>query len=74
VNEQFTYVLEGALCFTIGEELAEEVVVRSGDVLHVPSNVWHKAVALGDTLDMDIFSPPRQDWLNHSDTYLRQRI
>jgi quercetin dioxygenase-like cupin family protein len=72
-NEQFSYIVEGALRFWIGEDLAEEVVVRSGEVLHIPSNVWHKAEALEDTLDMDVFSPPREDWLNRTDTYLRQR-
>ena len=45
--------------------------MRSGEVLHIPSNVWHKAEALEDTLDMDVFSPPREDWLNHTDTYLQ---
>jgi quercetin dioxygenase-like cupin family protein len=71
-NEQFTYVLEGALRFWIGEDGAEEVVVRAGEVLHIPSNVPHKAEALEDTLDMDIFSPPRQDWLDHTDDYFHR--
>jgi quercetin dioxygenase-like cupin family protein len=70
-NEQFTYVLDGALRFWIGEDETEEVVVRTGEVLHLPSNVWHKAEALEDTLDMDIFNPPRQDWLDRTDDYLR---
>lgn len=71
-NEQFTYVLEGALRFLLGEDGAEDVVVRTGEVLHIPSNVPHEALALEDTLDMDIFSPPREDWLNRTDDYLRQ--
>ncbi|HMB91702.1 MAG TPA: cupin domain-containing protein [Rhodothermales bacterium] len=70
-NEQLTYVLEGALKFWIGSEDGDEVVVRAGEVLHIPSNVPHKALALEDTLDVDIFSPPRQDWLDKTDTYLR---
>ena len=72
-NEQLTYILEGALRFWIGEDEAEEIVVRAGEVLHIPSNVWHKAEALEDTLDVDIFSPPRQDWLNHTDSYFHQK-
>ena len=60
-NEQFTYILEGALHFWIGDDGAEEVVVRAGEVLHIPSNVPHKAEALEDTLDVDVFDPPRQD-------------
>lgn len=68
-NEQITYILDGALRFWIGEEGEEEVVVRSGEVLHIPSNVPHRAEALEDTLDVDVFSPPRQDWLDGTDTY-----
>lgn len=71
-NEQLTYILEGALRFWIGEDENEEVVVRAGEVLHIPSNVWHKAEALEDTLDVDVFSPPRQDWLDKTDAYLRR--
>ena len=72
-NEQITYILEGALRFHIGAEDGEEIIVRAGDVLHIPSNVPHTAEALEDTLDVDIFSPPRQDWLDKSDDYLRQK-
>ena len=71
-NEQLTYILEGALRFFIGEDESETIEVRAGEVLHIPSNVWHKAEALEDTLDVDIFSPPRQDWLEKSDAYLRR--
>ncbi len=68
-NEQITYILEGALRFWIGEDESEEVMVRAGEVLHIPSNVVHKALALEETLDVDVFSPPRQDWLDGTDTY-----
>ena len=71
-NEQLTYILEGALRFWIGEDGSEEVTVRAGEVLHIPSNVPHRAEALEDTLDVDIFSPPRQDWLDKTDAYLRR--
>jgi quercetin dioxygenase-like cupin family protein len=70
-NEQFTYIIDGALHFRIGDDGAEEVTVRAGEVLHIPSNVWHEATALEDTLDMDVFSPPRADWLAKTDAYLR---
>lgn len=70
-NEQFTYILQGALRFLLGEDGKEEVIVREGEVLHLPSNVWHEAHALEDTLDMDIFAPPREDWLAKTDAYLR---
>ena len=68
-NEQITWILEGALKFWIGEDGAEEVIVRAGEVLHIPSNVPHKAEALERTLDLDVFAPPRQDWLDHTDGY-----
>ena len=71
-NEQITYILSGALKFWIGEDQKEELIVRPGEVLHIPSNVPHKAEALEDTLDVDIFSPPRQDWLDKTDAYLRK--
>lgn len=72
-NEQITYILEGALKFWIGEDESKEVIVRAGEVLVIPSHVLHKAEALEDTLDVDIFSPPREDWLNKTDDYLRQK-
>lgn len=70
-NEQITYVLEGALRFLLGEAQDEEVIVRAGEVLTIPPHLPHSAVALEDTLDVDIFNPPRQDWLDGSDAYLR---
>lgn len=72
-NEQLTYILEGALRFWIGEDESETLDVRAGEVLHIPANVWHKAEALEDTLDVDIFDPPREDWLNHTDAYFHQK-
>ena len=70
-NEQLTYILEGALRFRLGDDLGREVVVAAGEVLYIPSNVPHEAEALEDTLDVDVFNPPREDWLNKSDAYLR---
>lgn len=71
-NEQITYILEGGLRFWIGEDESETLDVLAGDVLHIPSMVYHKAEALEDTLDVDVFSPPREDWLNKTDDYLRR--
>ena len=67
-NEQLTYILEGALKFAIN---GTEVVVRSGEVLCIPANMPHEAWALEDTLDLDVFTPPREDWLDKTDDYLR---
>jgi len=71
-NEQITYILEGGLRFWIGEDESEVIDVRAGEVLHIPSLVKHKAEALEDTVDVDIFSPPRRDWLDKTDDYLRR--
>ncbi|HZR10602.1 MAG TPA: cupin domain-containing protein [Myxococcales bacterium] len=72
-NEQITYVLSGALRFRLGAEPGEQVDVRAGEVLHIPGNLPHSAEALEDTLDVDIFDPPRRDWLDGTDHYLRQK-
>jgi quercetin dioxygenase-like cupin family protein len=71
-NEQLTYILSGALRFWIGADRAQEIDVRAGEVLHIPSNVPHEARALEDTLDVDIFDPPRQDWLDGTDSYFHR--
>ena len=71
-NEQYTYILEGGLRFWIGEDEKQVMDVMAGEVLHIPSMVWHKAEALVDTLDLDVFDPPRQDWINKTDAYLRK--
>ena len=67
-NEQVTYILEGALKFALE---GKEVTVHAGEVLCIPANVPHEAFALEDTVDLDIFNPPRQDWIDRDDAYLR---
>jgi len=69
-SEQMTYVLQGALKFLIS---GEEITVREGEVLHIPSWIEHQAEALDDTFELDLFSPIRQDWLDHTDTYFHNR-
>jgi quercetin dioxygenase-like cupin family protein len=71
-NEQITYILNGALQFWLGPEGNQELTVRAGEVLVIPSNLEHRALALEDTLDVDVFNPPREDWLNGTDAYLRR--
>ncbi len=68
-SEQMTYVLSGALKFLVD---GREVVVREGEVLHIPSWLPHQAEALDDTFEMDMFSPIRQDWLDHTDDYFHR--
>jgi len=67
-NEQITYILEGALKFWVD---GKEIVVNAGEVLTIPPHMPHKAEAMVDTVDLDVFNPPRADWLNKTDQYLR---
>src|SRR5690349_22741325 len=68
INEQVTYILDGALKFWID---GKEITVNAGEVLTIPPNMPHKAEAMADTLDLDVFTPPRADWMNKDDSYLR---
>ena len=72
VHEQMTYVLDGCLRLTVGEDGATSYDLRGGEVVVLPSNVPHAAEALEDTRVIDVFSPPREDWLNRTDAYLRR--
>lgn len=69
-NEQITYILEGALRFTMGH--GQIITVGAGEVLVIPSHMPHQAEALEDTVDLDIFAPPRADWIAGTDAYLRK--
>ena len=71
-NEQLTYLLSGAMEFWVGANDEQNLIVRAGEVLVIPSNIPHRALALEDTLDVDVFNPPRQDWLQGTDAYLRR--
>jgi quercetin dioxygenase-like cupin family protein len=78
VNEQVTYILQGALRLWVGDKVdspsdADGVLVSAGEMLVIPSNVPHRAIAVEDTLDLDVFAPPREDWLSGTDDYLRQK-
>jgi len=68
-NEQVSYVLDGVMKFFLDNR---EVIVSAGEVLCIPPNMPHEAIALEDTVDVDIFNPPRQDWIDKDDAYLRQ--
>jgi quercetin dioxygenase-like cupin family protein len=68
-NEQMTYILEGALKFSVQ---GKEVIVRAGEILVIPAHVPHSAEALEDTVDLDVFCPPRADWISGTDAYLRK--
>lgn len=69
-NEQVTHVQSGVLQFTIE---GKEITVGPGEWLVIPPDLPHTALALEDTIDIDIFTPPRQDWIDKTDQYLRAR-
>jgi quercetin dioxygenase-like cupin family protein len=71
VNEQVTYVVDGVLEFWFGDADEQHIIVRAGEVVSIPSQLSHRAVALEDTFELDIFNPPRQDWIDGTDAYLR---
>ena len=68
-SEQFSLILSGALKFFFDQG---ERIVRAGEMVFIPSNVPHAAEALEDTVDLDIFSPRREDWIRKDDAYLRR--
>ena len=67
-GEQFTLILSGALRLLFDDH---EEIVRAGEMIFIPSQVPHGAVALEDTVDLDIFGPRREDWITSDDAYLR---
>jgi len=69
-SEQFSYCMTGALKFRIGDE---EMTLNAGELVQIPSNVPHEAVALEDFTGIDAFSPIRKDWVDGTDNYLRQK-
>lgn len=69
-NEQLSYTLDGAVKFWLA---GREVTVRAGEVICIPANLPHKAEALEDSVSLDVFTPPRSDWINRTDQYLRRQ-
>lgn len=68
-NEQITSVFQGALKLSFS---GHDVIVRPGETVSIPPNVPHSAEALEDTLVIDVFTPPRRDWEQKQDAYLRE--
>ena len=69
MNEQYSWIISGALNFVFDDR---EILVGTGEILLIPANVAHSAVALEDTVDVDIFAPRREDWIRKEDSYLRK--
>jgi quercetin dioxygenase-like cupin family protein len=69
MNEQYSWIISGALKFVFDDR---EILVGEGEILLIPANVAHSAVALEDTVDVDIFAPRRDDWIRKDDSYLRK--
>ena len=69
INEQYSWIISGSLKFIFDDR---EILVGAGEILLIPGNAAHSAVALEDTVDVDIFAPRREDWIRKDDSYLRQ--
>jgi quercetin dioxygenase-like cupin family protein len=69
-NEQITFITQGALRFDFDD--GTSLTVHEGEVLVIPGDLPHSATALSDCIDFDIFAPPRQDWIDKDDSYLRK--
>jgi quercetin dioxygenase-like cupin family protein len=69
LNEQYSWIISGALKFIFDDR---EILVGAGEILFIPANVPHSAVAIEDTVDVDIFAPRREDWIRKDDSYLRK--
>ena len=72
VHEQVTQVIAGKMRFWLGENKDQVIDLEAGDVLVIPSNLPHEALMIGEVEEIDTWSPPRQDWLDKSDHYLRK--
>jgi len=72
VHEQITQVIEGRMRFSFGEDKGEVIEAGPGSVIVIPSNLPHEALCIGDVVEMDMWTPRRDDWLDGSDSYLRQ--
>ncbi len=68
-NEQISQILSGTLRFLVE---GKQIDLNAGEFLFIPPNVPHSAVALEDTVAIDTFNPPRQDWIDGTDQYLRK--
>ena len=71
-NEQVTEVIEGTLRFWFDDIEEEHIDLTAGDSIIIPGNRRHKALMIGKVIETDTFSPPRQDWIDGSDAYLRK--
>jgi len=68
-HEQISHVVEGAMIFRLD---GNDVMVRKGEVLCIPPNVPHEVFVLEHAIALDVFNPPRQDWIDGDDAYLRR--
>jgi quercetin dioxygenase-like cupin family protein len=72
VHEQVTQVLSGTIRFWFGENREQVMDLHPGDVVVIPSNLPHEALMIGEVEEIDTWAPPRQDWLDKTDDYLRK--
>lgn len=71
-NEQITQVVSGLMRFRFGENGEQEIEIGPGEVVVIPENLPHEALIVGDVVEIDMWAPRRDDWLNRTDDYLRR--
>lgn len=71
-NEQISEVISGTIRFWFGPNKEQEMDLHAGESVVIPGNLPHAALMIGDVVAMDVFSPPRQDWIDGTDDYLRK--
>ena len=72
INEQITQVISGTIRFWFGDNKDQVMDLGAGDVIVIPSNLPHEALMIGEVEEIDSWAPPRADWLDGSDDYLRK--
>lgn len=66
-SEQFTHLVAGAMRLRVGERTIE---FRPGDVFVIPAGAPHEAWFDAESVVLDFFAPPRQDWRRGESAYL----
>lgn len=71
-HEQVTQCISGTMRFWFGKKKDQVMDLGPGDVVVIPGNLPHEVLMIGDVEEVDTWSPPRQDWLDKTDNYLRK--
>lgn len=71
-NEQITEVISGTIRFWFGDNREQQMDLHAGEMVVIPPNLPHEALMIGAVEEIDHWAPPRQDWLDGTDDYLKK--